>query len=148
MKVDRRGMTGIVDAMVFMAIMGLAFAGLYAYGAHDAGDDRDASAIVDCIMASALLTDDIAEAGESRIAGMADILAYATVTGDAGTVAYLEAVLDAAVGVPGGYLLTAGYDGHSLDAGDRHDSGRPTSVCKRTVPVTYGGDLTVELRLF
>ncbi len=146
MRGDRRGVTGIADVMIFLAVMGLAFAGLCACGIGAETDDRDAAAILDGLLASELRTDDIADAGESRIAGIADILAYAAFTGDVRTAAYLDAVLEAVGGGPGSIRIELDYLGRGLSAGGPCD-GPPRTVCKRTVPVSYGGELSIELQL-
>ena len=141
---DRRGITGIVDAMIFIVIMSLVFSALYANSQHETEDCR-AAEISGNLLSSKVRACDITDSEDSKMLPIADAMAIAVVTGNKNAVDMLTSVLDASVGVPGSYLFTMTYNGKTLSIGK--ESGIQTSGFECESVVTYGGILKTELRL-
>lgn len=147
LKNNRKGLTGIIDAMIFITIMSVVFSALYAYNINDVNNfDPDASDISGEILSSKFCLDDIIDTDDSRLVSFTDLLAAATLTGDERTIAYLQLVLNSATGRSDSYRMTAIYGSNTFTIGI--GEGMPRSSCTETTAVTYGGSMTTILELF
>lgn len=142
---DRRGITGMVDAMIFIVIMSLVFSAMYANSVHETEDCR-ASEIANNLLSSKVRACDIMDSEDSKMLSMADAIAATAITGNVNAIAMMTSILDASVGVPDSYLFTATYNGKTLTIGS--ERGLETSGFEGEMAVTYGGVLKAELRLY
>jgi hypothetical protein len=147
LKNNRKGLTGIIDAMIFITIMSVVFSALYAYNINDTDTfDIDASDISNEILSSKFCLDDIIYTDDSRLVSFTDLLAAATLTGDERTIDYLRLVLNSATGRSDSYRMTVIYGNNTFTIGI--GEGVPLSSCTETTAVTYGGSMTTILELF
>ena len=129
---NRGGFVALMDAVIFSAVILVALSALLGLGitAQD-GDDRDVSAILGSVMSA-----------EVR---MSDLCALWVSTGDGAVEEYLEEALDALSGGRG-YRLDLSFGDISRSIGD---GGEVESMAAfADVPVTTGGTLHAELRLY
>jgi hypothetical protein len=145
MKKDRKGLTGIMDAVIFMVLISMAFSALYVYDSGN-NDFRDASDISDEILSARFSLNDVSDYEDSKIVCFTDLLAVTTITNDEHVMEYLVSLLDSTTGMPGSYKMTITYMDNSFTVGT--GSGIPRSSCIRATPVVYGDSLTTEIELF
>lgn len=145
MKKDRKGLTGIMDAVIFMVLISMAFSALYVYDSGN-NDFRDASDITDEILSAKFSLNDVTDYEDSKIVCFTDLLAVTTITNDERVIEYLVSLLDSTTGMPGSYKMTITYMDNSFTVGT--GSGIPRSSCIRTTPVVYGDSLTTQIELF
>ena len=91
MVLNRKGFTGVVDAMFFIALIGIAVAVLAGGTAQDIED--------------------------GRIHPVADLTAASVAAGDGSAETYFGRLLDGVFGRPGAYLMTIGFGGDSVSVG-------------------------------
>ncbi len=144
-KKDRKGLTGIMDAVIFMVLISMAFSALYVYDAGN-NDFRDASDISDEILSAKFSLNEITDHEDSKIVCFTDLLAVTTVSNDERVLEYLVSLLDSTTGMPGSYKMTITYMENSFTVGT--GSGIPRSSCVRATPVTYGDSVITQIELF
>lgn len=142
---NRKGITGIMDAMIFIAIMTVVFSALYAGSIHEVRDDRAAD-IAGNVLSSKIRACDIMNTEDSKMISMTDAMAAAVVTGNGNAISLIESILDASVGVPGSYSFAMTYNGRTVTIGD--DTGTPGSGHRSETAVIFGGILITELKLY
>ncbi|MCK9323058.1 MAG: hypothetical protein M0P07_03775 [Candidatus Methanomethylophilaceae archaeon] len=143
---NKKGITAIVDAMIFIIIISLAVAALYANTGDEEFIMNDASDVSNQLLSSDFRISDLMNTNDSSVVSLTDLLAAAVVTGDSSITDYIVTVLDALTERPDSYLLNLKYSGKviSLGTGD----GNPVSGYITNSTVTFGGTLTFELYLY
>ena len=142
MVMNRRGMTALVDAMVFMLVM-MVVIHITVHQADPGGPEADAGEIVDSICAVEVCVSDLTDMDDDTLVFLTDLIALHVLGGDTRTDEYLEAVLEA--GCAGrDYCMSMDYAGRLEVLGV--PVGHPVSSAVRQVPV-MGETLTLELRL-
>lgn len=142
---NRKGLTAMVDAMIFIVIMGLAVSAVFAFGGDEPAAN-DASSISDSIFSAKLKTCDLVETDDSRLIGMPDMVAFCILTGEGRVVSYIECILDSFMQRPGSYRMDIDYNGNTISVGS--GDGYPVSGSVKEFAVTYGGTVKAELRLY
>lgn len=144
---DRKGITGVMDAMIFITIMMIVFAGMYTINTdHDDDLGLDASDISEQILSSKFSLCDITDSEDTVLVSAPDLFAASVISGDQLTIEYLTDLLDAASGLPGSYKMTLTYKDHTMTVGN--GDGTPVSKCTKSTTVTYGDQLITVLELF
>ena len=142
---NRRGMTAMVDAMIFIVVMGLAVSALFAFG----GDDpiaNDASSVTDTIFSAKLRACDLTDTGESRLVSIPDMAAFYIQTGVGNVMDYIKSILDSLTQRPDSYRLNICYLGCDVTVGT--GKGDAVSASVKEFTVTYGGTITADLRIY
>jgi len=118
MKRNGKGMISIVDASVFLAVIGLIAAGMFAYSA--AADDKEplAKDLYDTFFAIELQSSDLFDDPDTRTVRMCDLIAAYMVTGEGKVMEYVDSVLRSMIPPIYGYLLVFEYDGRVIMAGE------------------------------
>jgi hypothetical protein len=142
---NKKGMTAMIDAMIFIVIIGIAVSAIFAL----TGDEpaaNDASSISDSIFSAKLRTCDLVETDDSRLVSMPDMMAFYILTGEGDAANYIESILDSLMQRPHSYSLSICYSGNTIVIGDGLGDAVSSSVKEFTV--TYGGTVTANLSLY
>jgi hypothetical protein len=142
---SKKGMTAMIDAMIFIVVMGLAVAAL-CYIQDDRNSENDASDIVDRLFHSKMRIDDIIEENDSKVMPLSDLVAASMIIGDGAAASYLEETLDCLMNRPDSYSMRIVYKGIETNIGS--GEGIPTSSTSRDIIVLYGDALHIELCLY
>ncbi|MDR2698444.1 MAG: hypothetical protein LBB30_02035 [Candidatus Methanoplasma sp.] len=142
---DKKGMTAMVDAMIFIVIMGMAVSAMFSFGGENPVPN-DASSVSDCIFSSKLRMCDLVDTEESGPVSIPDMAAFYILTGEGKTAGYLESILDSLFQRPGSYRLDIEYQGSTMTVGS--GKGEAVSGSVKEFAVTYGGSIRTELRIF
>ena len=142
---DRKGMTAMVDAMIFIVIMGLAVSAIFAFGGEEPAANN-ASSISDSIFSAKLRTCDFIDTDDSGLVPMPDIAAFYILTGEGEAGDYIQSILDSLMQRPHSYSLEIGYKGSIISIGD--GAGDPVSGSVKEYTVTYGGTIRTDLRIY
>jgi len=142
---NKKGLTAMVDAMIFIVILGLAASAMFAFNGDDP-EPNDASSITDSIFSSKLRACDVIDTNDSRLIGMPDIAALCILTEDDNIKDYLGSILDSLLQRPGSYSLSIDYMGESVTIGS--GKGEAVSGSVKEFIVTYGGTITVDLNIY
>ena len=135
----------MVDAMIFVVVMGLAVSAMFAFSWGEPEPD-DAAAVSDCIFTAKLRMNDVLATEESGLVSLTDMAALYILTGEGAAVGYIEGVLDSLMRKPGSYSMDVAYRGTTVSIGS--GSGDPASSSHKEYVVTYGGAVEVDLRLY
>jgi len=142
---NRKGLTAMVDAMIFIVVMGLAVSAMFAFSGGD-HSESDASSVIDGIFSAKLRACDITDTDDSRLISMPDMIAFCLLTNDKGVMEYLESVLDILMQRPGSYRLDIVYLDKTASAGSGR--GDPVSGSVKEFTVTYGGTVKADLKIY
>jgi len=142
---NKKGMTAMIDAMIFIVVMGLAVAAL-CYIQSDNDNENDASDIVDRLFHSKMRIDDIMEEDDSKVMPLSDLVAASMIIGDGAAASYLRETMDCLMNRPGSYSMHIVYKGIETNIGS--GEGVPVSSTSRDIIVLYGDTLHIELHLY
>ena len=117
MRSGKKGMAAVIDAFIFITIIGLIAAGMFAYS-HSADRDAMAKEYHDSFFAIELRTNDLFEGTDTQCAMMCDLIA-AHIASDEGTVReYAEETMNNIIPPIYGYKFVFEYDGHTMSIGN------------------------------
>lgn len=142
---NKRGLTAMVDAMIFIVVMGLAVAAIFAFS----GDDHtpnDASSITDNIFSAKLKACDLVDTEESGLISIPDMVAFHIIISNGMVIDYIESILDSVMQRPDSYRLDVSYHGETISIGSGR--GDPVSSSAKEFTVTYGGVIETYLSLY
>jgi hypothetical protein len=142
---SKKGMTAMIDAMIFIVVMGLAVATL-CYIQNDNDYENDASDIIDRLFHSKMRIDDVMNEDDSKIMPLSDLVAASVIIGDGAAASYLEETMDCLMNRPDSYSMRIVYKGIETSIGS--GEGIPTSSTSRDIIVLYGDALHIELDLY
>ena len=142
---DKKGLTAMVDAMIFIFVIGLAASAAFAFGGEEPAAN-DASSISDSIFSARLRTCDLIDTEDSGLVSMPDLVAFYIITGEGETADYIESILDSLLQRPHSYHLEVDYKGDVISIGD--GIGDPISSSVKEFTVTYGGTIKADLKLY
>ncbi|MCL1811601.1 MAG: hypothetical protein FWG41_05230 [Methanomassiliicoccaceae archaeon] len=142
---EGRGMTAMVDAMIFIIVMGIAISALFAF-TGDKPMGNDALSVSDNIFSAKLKVNDFIETDESGLIGMPDMAAFYILTGEGNALEYIQSILDSLTQRPGSYSLKMEYRGEAVTIGN--GEGESVSGSVKEYAVTYGGTIRVDLRFY
>ena len=146
LKDNKKGMAAVIDAFMFITIIGLIAAGMFAYSSVT--DDKEAKAkeVHDAFFSIELKTEDLFDDTDTQKAMMCDLLAAYMVTGDGNVYEYAENVLRSVVPPVYGYTFIINYDDRVLTFGD--GGGRLTSRYSSDILTSGGKVMHTELSLY
>ncbi|MBQ8179532.1 MAG: hypothetical protein IJ026_03685 [Candidatus Methanomethylophilaceae archaeon] len=142
MRVNRRGLVSLVDAMLFLLIVSLALSVPLYLDAGGDPVDADPSTMLDDLCGARMRMSDLYPGGDGSLLPLTDMLAMDVVTGTDAALSYAGSYLDEVTGVSP-YRLTLGYGDLSVVIGD--EVPEPVSGASAEVPVTAGGRLRMTL---
>ena len=142
---NRKGLTAMVDGMIFIVIMGLAVSAMFAFGGNEP-TANDASSVSNSIFSAKLRTCDLVDTDDSRLVSVSDVIAFYIMTGEGRAAEYIESVLDSLMKRPDSYRLDIEYQGSSISIGS--GKGDPISGSVKDFTVTYGGSIRADLRIY
>ena len=141
---NRRGMTALVDAMVFMVVM-MMVVSLSVYQVTANSDPgADAGEMMDSLCGVQVRISDMSSLDDDSLVYLTDLMAVHTTNPNADLVSYLESVLDKQSGGRA-YMLTMGYGGKTGTVGS--DFPNESSSSHRELPVSIGGTLVLDIRV-
>ncbi|MDD4222298.1 MAG: hypothetical protein WCQ63_01750 [Methanomethylophilus sp.] len=146
LKHDRRAITAVVDAMIFIILMGLAVAVISLTDGPPPGPTQEAADVADAVFLGNATPAEYGLDADGGAYTIADLTAASLTLDDGSAETFLTQVLDAACGRPNTYSLTVTAPGGTLTLGS--GCGTPVSGYKTDYLLTYGGDLHVVLELY
>jgi hypothetical protein len=143
---NRKGLTAMVDAMIFMVIMGILVVAMFSISNDEEYVMNEASEVSDQLFSAKLRISDIMDEEDSLIVPLTDLLAASIIIKENSVSEYVRSVLDSLTERPGAYRLNLSYRDTTMTIGT--GDGVPISGCERNLTVTYGGTLLTELLLY
>jgi len=117
MALDKKGMAAMIDAFMFITIIGLIAAGMFAYS-HGAVEDTVAKDAYDSFFDIKLRTNDVFDGTDTQPVGICDLVAAYMMTGNGDILGYAENALRSIISPVHGYSMTFEYNGRTLTIGD------------------------------
>ena len=114
---DRKGMAAVIDAFIFITIIGLIAAGMFAYS-HLEDRSGDAKEMYDVFFGIELKTNDTFPDTDTQIVRMCDLVAAYMVTGQGSMKEYTEDVLRTIIPPVHDFIFTFEYDGIVMTMGE------------------------------
>ena len=142
----RKGMAAIIDAFIFITIIGLIAAGMFAYSSAGSESETDAKRVHDTFFAIELKMNDVFDDGDTRTVRISDLIAAHLVTGDGNVEEYAEDVLRSVIPPIYRFLMTFEYDGHTLTIGER--GGTLSSHYSADIIIAGGKVMRASLSLY
>lgn len=118
MKTDRKGTVAVMDAMLFIVILGLTVSAVFVHSPHDSDDGLSAERIHRELFSVELQASDVFEVKDSRLLCMDEILAVHIGTSEGNVPEIIFEMLRTMVPVSHGFFLDCIYDGSGLRIGD------------------------------
>jgi len=144
MRAGKKGMVAVMDAMLFIVILGLAVSAIFAYTA-DPGEEPLAERIHRDIFATELRVNDVFDVNDSRVVSIDYIIAANLASGEGDLESYLYDLLRSMVPISHGFELICEYRGSVLTISE--GEGTISSSCSSERPVA-GDILRTSLKLF
>jgi hypothetical protein len=138
-------MTAMVDAMIFIVIIGLAVTAMFSFSGNEPAVN-DASSITENIFSAKLRVCDLIDSEESGLAGVPDMVAVFILSGEGTVIDYIRNILDSLMNRDGSYLMEIEYNGRTVSVGAGR--GEPVSSSVKEFTVTYGGSIRTSLTLY
>ncbi|MDR0309722.1 MAG: hypothetical protein LBH88_03070 [Candidatus Methanoplasma sp.] len=142
---NRKGLTAMVDAMIFIVVIGLAVSAFFAFSGDESAPN-DASAISDSIFSAKVRINDTVDTQETGLVSLPDMAAFHIMTGDGSVMDYIESIMESLMQRPDSYSLSIEYSDNTVTIG--RDKGDAVSGSVKEYTVTYGGSIRVDLRLY
>jgi len=115
---NKKAMAAVMDAFIFITIIGLIGAGMFAYNGLQDQKEPVAKGVHDAFFGIELKTNDLFDETDTQHVRMCDLLAAYMVSGEGDVLEYAEAVLRSIVPPVYGYEFVFEYDGRTLIIGD------------------------------
>jgi len=133
MRINRKGIVAVMDAMLFIVILGLVVSAMFVY-APDDPEEPIAEKVHNDIFATELRVNDVFDVNDSRVISIDYIIAAQLASGNGNIEPYLYELLRSMVPVSHGFELTCEYRGNVMiineSAGlmtSRYSSERPVA---------------------
>ena len=134
-----------MDALVFMTIIGLLVAGIFAYSAP-AEKNTDAKEVHDMFFSVELRTSDLFDDPDTQIIRMCDLVAVCILTGDEDILDRIEKILHSLAPPFSGCIFVFEYGGHTLVIGETGEKLR--SQYSSSVAVSDGNIMRTTLTIY
>jgi hypothetical protein len=144
MRMNRKGMAAVMDAMLFIAVLGLAASAIFVHISDDP-DEPLAGRIHRDIFATELRVSDVFDADDSRVVPIDIIIAAHLSSGEGDVEEYLRSLLRAMVPIPHGFELRCEFRGSVMTISE--GGGTPSSGYSSERPAA-GGILKTTLTIF
>ncbi|MCL2317565.1 MAG: hypothetical protein FWC44_04515 [Methanomassiliicoccaceae archaeon] len=145
LKGNNKGLTAMVDAMIFIVVLGLAVTAMFAFTVDDPAPNS-ASSISENIFTAKLKTCDLIETEESGLVSIPDMAAVYILTGEGTVMEYIQNVLDSVTQRSNSYRLDITYQDQTVSIGT--GKGDPVCGSVKEYTVTYGGSIRTDLRIY
>ena len=114
----KKGMASVIDAFMFITVIALIAAGMFAYSSLTAEEGAEAKALHDTFFSIELRTNDLFEETDTQSVRMCDLVAAHMASGKGDVKEYVESVLGSIIPPIYGYEFKFEYEGHVLTIGD------------------------------
>jgi hypothetical protein len=142
---DKKGITAMVDAMIFIVILGIAIIALLHFqGTNDT--NGEASEVIEELFSIKLHSKDVMNDGDSKVLSLTDLIAASFIMDNDSVISYISEVMDRFTGRPGSYHISISYGDHARTIGD--GSGIPISTASKDAVALYGDVLHMTLELY
>ena len=121
MRLGKKAMASTIDAFMFITIITLIAAGMFAYSSVPEDKETLAKTAYDAFFDTKLKANDMFEDTDTQNVRMCDLVAAYMVTGEGDVIAYAEDVMRASISPVHSYLLTVEYKGRTLTIGPGGD---------------------------
>ena len=145
LKGHRKGLTAMVDAMIFIVVIGLAVTAMFTLSS-DGPAPNSASSITESIFSAKLKTCDLIETEESGLVSIPDLVAVYILTGEGNVMEYITDILDSITQRTNSYRLDITYQDLTVSIGK--GKGDPVSGSVKEFTVTYGGSIRTDMRIY
>ena len=145
---NRRGITAMFDALMFIVLIGVAANIIAAASIHAEGSPevQDPSDVLDSMFTARLDPGDLGIVTVDMRMPLSRLAYVSFLSDDGRFMAYADAILRDIYPWPGAYLLVVSWSGGTESAGKASDD--VWMSAERTYPTGYGEDLTVRLTLY
>lgn len=143
---NKKGMTAMVDAMIFIVIMGIVATVYFSSGHIDNSEMNESSEITDDIFSTKLKINDLIDTEENGLISIGDLIVSHLYSNNDSITEYLEDILRTLLQRPDSYRLELTYGDLSCTIGNGY--GDPLSSCTKEHTVTFGGVLTSSLSIY
>ncbi|MDR2865942.1 MAG: hypothetical protein LBV13_00830 [Methanomassiliicoccaceae archaeon] len=146
MRNDKKGMAAIIDAFMFITVIGLIAAGMFAYS--HLPDDKQATArtMHDTFFSIELRTEDMFPGTDTQCVRMCDLIAAHMASGEGDVRGYIDQALGRIIPPIYGYVFSFEYAGRILTTGD--GGGRLTSDYSSEITIIDGNTMRTRLSLY
>ncbi|MDR0778880.1 MAG: hypothetical protein LBE48_05550 [Methanomassiliicoccaceae archaeon] len=117
MRKDKKAMASLIDAFIFITIIGLIAAGMFAYNSVNTEKQTTAKTAYDTFFSIELRTNDLFEDTDTQRVKMCDLAAAHMVTGKGDTKEYINEVLGSIIPPVYVYKMVFEYDGRTMIIG-------------------------------
>lgn len=118
MKLDKKAMAALIDAFIFITIIGLIAAGMFAYSNIISEKETAAKTAYDTFFSIELKTNDMFRDTDTQCVKMCDLIAAYMVTDKGDMKTYIESTLASIIPPIYGYMMILEYDGRTMTIGD------------------------------
>ncbi|MCL2712459.1 MAG: hypothetical protein FWD37_04210 [Methanomassiliicoccaceae archaeon] len=115
---DKKAMTAVFDAFIFITIIGIIAAGMFIHSNFEDNNNTIAKDVHDTFFGIRLGTDDLFKDTDTQRAEMCDLMAACMMTSEKNALRFAEETLRSIVPPYCGYELTMEYKGKILTIGD------------------------------
>jgi hypothetical protein len=145
-KPGKKAMAAVIDAFVFITVIGLRAAGMFIHIGTDDGKGMKAKEYCNAFFSIELRMNDLFDEPDTQCVMMCDLMA-AHISSDEGTVKeYAERVLDSIIPPIYSYRMVCVYDDNTLEIGD--GDGNPISQYSSDIAIINGLTMYVSLSLY
>lgn len=146
LRYDRKAMAAIIDALMFITVIGLIVAGMFAYS--NMTDERETIAkdVHDTFFGIELRMDDMFEDTDGQSVRMCDLVAAYMASGKGDVLLYIKDILSSIIPPTYSYLYTFEYGGRTLTVGDKGN--KLTSQYSSDVMISDGKMMRTSLSLY
>ena len=142
---DKKGITAMVDAMIFIVVLGIAIIALLHFqGTNDT--NGEASEVIEELFSIKLHSEDAVSDGDSKVLSLTDLIAASFIMDDDGVMSYISEVMDRLTERPGSYHISISYGDHTCTIG--YGSGISVSTASKDAVALYGDTLHMTLELY
>ncbi|MCL2786644.1 MAG: hypothetical protein FWD81_05455 [Methanomassiliicoccaceae archaeon] len=146
MRYGRKGMASIIDAFMFITIIGLIAAGIFAASGVNVEKEETAKTAYDSFFDIRLRTNDMFDDADTQSVRMCDLIAAYMVTGEGGIPEYAKTALKSIIPPICGYSLVIEYNGMRFMIGDGGD--KLTSRYSSELLISDGRTMIATLSLY
>ena len=115
---SKKGTAAVIDAFIFITVIGLIAAGMFAYSNVQNDKEAKAKEIYESFFAIELKTNDLFDGADTQCVRMCDLIAAHMASGQGSVDEYIEGVLNSIIPPIYNYVFAFEYDGRSMVIGN------------------------------
>jgi len=143
---NKKAMASIIDAFMFITVIGLIAAGMYAYSNANEDNETAARTVYDAFFSIELRTNDMFDGADTQCARMCDLVAAYMVSGENSILEYMKRVMDSLISPIHGYEFSFEHNGRSLTIGEKGE--RFTSKYSSEMMISDGNVMRATLSIY